>query len=478
MYSKEVHDAILKAYESVEAYEKALGEKMEPFVVPAECQVVLEQGQNKADILHKLASVPLRDHVWVNGVIAVNVDSKESEINFPLLTCLMESVVELRANGGMPKKTALHLQGGKMAPGVIHPQYLKGFESKVDEDGRVLKKAKYTLTVDKLPYYAIGSMMVEISIFFGEEDGDVELRGMDFPLSNFKKLKKPVKLMDEFQLFYLSSYWKMMMVNATMVSTEQLIQQLKVAASFSLAYGVFGEEACRLSLSERTVKLCELGVIFELTDDSVIDLTKVRMGDKMHKFTSFETLNMRVNVYLWEKMQASMDPALHKKIGNACGLKGSLYFGMMNGAPSLAHADSAQNYVRMGKNAMVMAGGVLLRLYSGDAELADFVTLCLRFGVRVSEVAVHGGIKHQTYGVYPEEAWGNGVCCSRISALAREVQGGTCYNALGNGFNAFLDAKRGSEAARVFLGISADDKMTEYEASTAACFDKLFTSME
>jgi hypothetical protein len=457
MYSPEIHAAILDAYKSLDNYERVLADTMDKFEIPDECKVALDPADSKEAVLAKLRNVPIgmRGAVWLSGAV---VRGKVPDLCFPLMNYVVEAVKELRHL--QEGKTFVHLQGYKPTDGVMHPKYLHNF---------VGDKPKFALSNGaRLPFYAKGTNMVEMTLVF-DADGSISLGGMAFRWSNFMTLDEAVRLADDLGI-ECSATWKTLFVNRALLSTEEVIQMLKVYASLSQRHRLVGNDACKASLEMRRDKLAAVGVV--VRDD---DMSVTVAGADAVTLESYEQLNGFVNARLCDMATLCSDPATLKLIGNAVGINGGTYFGPMNGE---IVDPMAPDYARVGNNARVMSAGILLRMLRGEAPLVQAMDFCHKYGIRVFELAVHGG--KGSLGAFADEGWGVAACSARMSPLAFLVRGGKCYSAFGNGVNAVLDAKRGVAAAQAFIGLDgcALETKEELRAAAAACFAKALDIIE
>ena len=448
MYSKEIHAAIVKTYKTVEKYEQVLSEHMERFVIPDESKVLLNVWDTKDIVLARLRAVPaeIRDHMWLLGAV-----TEATDLCFPLMNYVVEAVKELRASNETPEgDTTIHLLGTKPAIGIIHPRYLEKFET-----------GKYKMPKgERLPYYAESPNMAEITMLFKSDV--VWLGGMRFTWSNFQVTPTAIKLAS-LGLLNREVPWKLLASNTPMRSTEQAIQMFKVYASLSDKHKIVGEDACRDSVLSRLAKLAEVGFAVSGEMPCVFESTE---------HATFVSLNGHINGRLCERMLVATDSAEMKLLGNACGLNGASYFGLMNGA---VVDPMAPDYSKVGNNARVMAAGVILRLHLGDDRLIESMEFCRKHNVRVFELAVHG--KH-SYGDMADESWGVRPCSARMSPLAFQVLG-KCFSAFGNGVNAVLDSMHGDAAAQAFLGIDSPlETLGELRVAVAATFAKAIATIE
>ena len=454
MYSKDIHEAIVKAYETVEKYEQVLSEHMERFDIPKESKVSVSVWDTTEVIVERFREVPreVRDHIWVLGAL-----TEATDLRFPVMNHITEAVREMKTGGEMPGgETTLHLIGTKPSIGIIHPRYLQKFES-----------GKYKLpNGERLPYYAESSEMVEITMVFKTDV--IMLGGMRFTWSNFNGAPVAIKL-KSMGLVYRECPWKLLFSNTPIQSTEHVIQMAKVYASLSLKHKIVGEEACRLSLLARSAKLAEVGFQLPL-DMPAVGALCVEFESTKHE--TYESLNGHITGRLCERMLVATDPAKIKLLGNACGLNGASYFGIMNGAV----VDPLNpDYAKVGNNARVMACGVLLRLHLGDDALIESMEFCRKYNVRVFEMAVHG---KNSFGDMADESWGVAPCSARMSPLAFKVEG-KCFSAFGNGVNAVLDAMHGDKAAQTFLGIDSPlETLGEIRDAVVASFARAIATIE
>ena len=435
MYSKEIHDAILKAYKSVDAYEAALKRVAEPFVLPMNKQIKIDAKDTTEEIFGRLTALSTDDNsnLWVLGAY------RGATMDLETLGKLMMAVEPL----GVP--ITLHLQGEKTVPaGIVHPRYLRLLE----EEEPAKKRVKLDPSIaTKFPYYEANTPnMVESVMVYDNVAKTWKMMGMVFAPSNFTLLPAPIKIMDAFRLVYIDSFWKMLVVNARITSPEHLIQLLKVAASLSPEYQLTDEAECELSLNARMAQLKELGFEFVLSADGKVNRGSVKWLNNAtpadNSFDTYREMNTFLCLELWERIRdgGELTPAMCKKIGNAVGFNAAKYFACMNGEASVS-----SDYSKMGNNARLMAVGMLLRLHGGDEELAKLLAFCNTHSIRVHELAVHGGV--------PDVSWGAAPCYPRMSPVAHLTTGTTpAYDALGAGFNAVLDAMRGLAAPQVFLG--------------------------
>ena len=120
---------------------------------------------------------------------------------------------------------------------------------------------------------------------------------------------------------------------------------------------------------------------------------------------------------LLEAMVACVVPGDEKDMGRAALINGAAYFPQMDGAP---FDPAAPNFDTVGVNAVLMAVGLMLRIYLGDAQLIDSLEVCRRFNLRIQEAAVHVQVKGEngvklTHGHVPDTKWGSEGDCTRDS---------------------------------------------------------------
>ena len=418
MFSNDLLEAInATQFKTPEEFTAAENAKIFMFEIPATSIVTLATGDTVESIREKILRVEDRAHVWVDEAIA---KGKEAALDDVLINTLSETIEGMVQDDLFPAAFRIHLRGHKLAPSHLHPRYLEKI---------VNGKIRPPFVVDgKFPVHKGGQRMTEITMSF-TKGGRTKVFIMAGTASNFHHfVGGPMILADEIGV-KSPKMWLSKIYGARLWSAEQWIQIHKIAAAEDDEFMLKDLAAVAKSLDRRAKQL------------------KKKFGIDVGE-TKDVKRNNEISRELFERMDNEADPKVQKDLGRNAAINGDKYFPKMN---------------NLG-NALLMASGVLLRLFRGDERLQKFVDWCRRFNYYVFEAAMHGDISGECSGADEDLAWGDRACCQRVSHLFEDVETDeTIYSAFGFGFNYVLALSRTTDAAaeaREFLGLPADEPIT------------------
>ena len=136
------------------------------------------------------------------------------------------------------------------------------------------------------------------------------------------------------------------------------------------------------------------------------------------------------------------------------------YFMMANGADIDVFDPVWEN---VGTNLLIQALGAMLRIYTGDNDLKEFLQFCIDESVIPLEAAVHGeidgpgGKPKLSYGDMPDNVWGCSITYPWMSSWTHRARMPAFKNHLGLGYRLIMDAMQEnprSDVARTVLGLS------------------------
>ena len=137
------------------------------------------------------------------------------------------------------------------------------------------------------------------------------------------------------------------------------------------------------------------------------------------------------------------------------------YFMMANGADIDVFDPVWEN---VGTNLLIQALGAMLRIYTGDNDLKEFLQFCIDESIIPLEAAVHGEIdgpggSKLSYGDMPDNVWGCSITYPWMSSWTHRARMPTFKNHLGLGYRLIMDAmdkNPRSDIARTVLGLSLE----------------------
>jgi hypothetical protein len=426
MFSNDLLEAInatrFKTPEEFTAVENA---NISMFEIPATNVVTLAPGDTVESIREKLLRVEDRLHIWVDEAITAG---KEAALDNELINTLSEAIEGMVKEDLFPTWFRIHLRGHKLTPSHVHPKYL---EKIVSNKIRVPHNAE-----SKFPVYKGVQRMSEITMSF-TKGKRTKVFIMAGTASNFHPfVGGPIVLSKEIGV-KSGRKWKNNVYDARLWSAEHWIQMNKIAAAEDDMYSINDDAEAVKSLDRRAKNLkrkCE------------IDVGETRDVQR----------NNEISRELFVRMDNEADSKKQKTLGQLAAINGAKYFPQMNNTG----------------NALLMASGVLLRLYRKDEKLQQFVDLCRRFNYYVFEAAMHGDISGECSGADEDLCWGDSACCQRVSHMFEDVETDQIvYSAFGFGFNYVVAINRTTDAAaeaREFLGLPADEPVTEVTKDVCA----------
>jgi hypothetical protein len=411
------------SFKTEEAYLAYFHSRIEEFSAPPKHSIDLKTSDTVDIITTKINFIPLIPshgsvlHLWIRGVIV----NKDADLDVPLWHKLQEAVDTLYHDGLLTCKTKLHLVGQKLTPPHgMHPKMLQNIL-----DGRLRVPTPYRV-------YRGGEEMTEITITMSADGSCGVVSGMQFPLSNFRPILckdgQTYLTLGELGVTAKDGSWKWPVIKAPMDSAEKQIQLIKAAAALGTTYRVTDVKVIRSKMADRLKVLRNLApaslfnTVLGMSEGEMVQL------DLLHQHVSAGTVpelldedlilfNDAISAKLLEAMVACVVPGDEKDIGRAALINGAAYFPQMDGAP---FDPAASNFDTVGVNAVLMAVGLMLRIYRGDAQLIDSLEVCRRFNLRIQEAAVHVQVKGEngvklTHGHVPDTKWGSEGDCTRDS---------------------------------------------------------------
>jgi len=430
-FSADSAKIIKNSFDSEEEFLAAEARTFELFEVPDQAILQVTTSDTPTTIRERILGVQGSVHVWFDGTLNAG---KYTSSKVQILDAIEEAVYGLKRDNLVPDEFWIHhRRPDKVSPIHVHPFYLK----------EVLK-GKVELPVVPFQMYRGGQPMVEMTMIY-KGDNPTELYSMAFELSNFHEMGDAVILLDEFGIVIDAKSWKYPLTTMRLVTIEQLIQAFKVAACCGKTYKLKTLEAITKSFSEKRVT--------DLKNTFDIDASGT---------PSFE-LNDSVSAQLMEKIKTETNPKKQKAAGRLCAID-SVYFPQMNEKG----------------NALIMAVGVLIRLYKKVPSVVDLIDFCVRRKVLVHEAAMHDG-NDDFHGGFKDMRWGKWPCQPRFSHRASAVHSAeVADDAFGRGTNAVIGALRGCKTAKAFLGLDAsnDDPIVVDKETVALAIMAMFAAIE